>query len=373
MSYICRHRSGFETRRQAADQADASPSTGDTLGDGQVSCVRVGLAAFCADWFRQVGLQTGGCGLADTLHEDYSRMAAFLRQCFDQVVAPGVISTATEAAEAANSFREAGIDALLAAHIMWSEDQPLLELLRSCQDIPLVLWNYHPTGVLPAKLTVNDLFRLSGTVGMLQGSAPMERLRTAVHMVSGTPGDPGLAQVLREYNAAVGIRKMFRGMRAARIAGRCEAMTGTWVDGESLRSRLGVELLEISAAEYASFCEAVEANRIEAFRERLTRDFPLVDVSTASLRLACRNTLALDDLAMKHNLGAAAIQDLDPELHRLAGIRPCLCPPASGAELPLAWKAISLPRWACRRPCGPAQCPACLRKFLRMIRGKTSC
>ena len=45
------------------------------------------------------------------------------------------------------------------------------------------------------------------------------------------------------------------------------------------------------------------------------------------MRLACRNTLALDVLAEERGLGALAIQDLNPELHRLAGTRPCLCPP----------------------------------------------
>jgi L-arabinose isomerase len=247
-------------------------------------------------------------------------------------VTPGVICTVTEATEAVNRFREVQIDALLVVHIMWSEDQPLLEVLRHCQDTPVLLWNYHPTGNLPARLTVNDLFRLSGTVGMLQGSAPFERLGLTVHVVSGTPDDPDLTQRLREYSTALRIRKAFRGMRAARIAGRCEVMTGTYVNAESLRKRLGVELVEIDAAEYASCCEAVENDRVDAFQERVTREAAGIDVSAESLRLACRNTLALDDLVVQHDLGAVVIQDLDVELHRMAGIRPCLCPPVSAAR-----------------------------------------
>jgi L-arabinose isomerase len=291
--------------------------------------VRLGLAVFCADWFRQVGLQTGECGLAKTLQDDYARIVAILQRCFDQVVTPGVIFTAMEAAKAVDYFCEASIDALLLVHIMWSEDQPLLEVLHNRRDVPVLLWNYHPTGVLPPTLSVSDLFRFSGTVGMLQGSAPMERLGIKPRIVSGSPDDPNLAQALCECNAALRIRKMFQGMRAARIAGRCEVMTGTYVNAESLHNQLGVELVEISAAEYAAICEAVDEKRIEAFGEQVAKDFTVTDVSANSLRLAYRNTLALDDLVMRHDVGAVAIQDLDPELHRLVGIRPCLCPPIS--------------------------------------------
>ncbi len=293
------------------------------------SAVRIGLAAFCADWFKQVELQTSSSDLAGVLQRDYSQMAAFLSGCFGQVVAPGVISTVAEAAQAVKVFRDAQIDAILVVHIMWSEDQPLLEILRGCQDLPVLLWDYHPTGSLPAKLTVNDLFRLSGTVGLLQGSAPIKKLGLTPHIISGTPGDLDLLQVFREYDMALNIRKGFQGMRAGRISGRCEVMTGTYVDADSLRTRLGVCLVEIGAAEYASVCKSVGAWRVDAFRDELTSRFAVADVSAESLRLACRNTLALDDLVAQYDLCAVAIQDLDEELHRLAGIRPCLCPPVS--------------------------------------------
>ena len=290
---------------------------------------KVGLAALCAAWFQQVGLQGEGSEMAKTLADDYRRMVEFLGECFGQVVAPGIISTVSEAKRAAEFFRAEQVDALLLVHIMWSEDQPLLALLDGCQHLPILLWNYHPLGFLPDKLTVNDLFRCSGTVGMLQGSAPLQRLGLTFQLFTGAPGDPALRAILAQYDVALRLRREFRGLRAARVAGRCEVMTGTYVDEGTLQRSLGVTLVEISAHEYAEACAGVDGARVDAFYADQVARFPVLGVSEESLRLACRNTLALDDLVLRHNLGAVAIQDLDPELHRLAGIRPCLCPPIS--------------------------------------------
>jgi len=306
-----------------------------TVRDSEPSDVagaRIGLAAFCASWFKEVGLQGESGELAAVVQGDYARMVRFLRESFDQVVAPGIISTVADAERAAAAFDQAGVDALLLVHIMWSEDQPLLALLQGSPGLPILLWNYQPAGSLPAYLTVNDLFRFSGTVGILQGSAPMQQLGIKPPIVSGAPGDPALALTLQEYARALRIRREFQGAAAGRIAGRCEVMTGTYVDAQTLRTRLGVNLVEISAQEYAATCNAVHASRTEAYYADLVAKWPIEGVSEASLRLACRNTLALDDLVEKYDLHAMAIQDLDPELHQLAGIRPCLCPPVSAAR-----------------------------------------
>ena len=188
--------------------------------------VTVGLAAMCANWFKEVGLQGESGELAEMLQRDYSRVVAFLEECFGRVVAPGMISTAEEAGRAVQAFQEAHVDGVLLVYLVWCEDQPLLAILEACKDIPLLLWNYHPTGKLPEKLAVNDLFRFSGTVGILEGSAPLQRLGLQIPLVWGAPGEPHLACTLRDYALAMRTWHEFRDLRAGRIAGRCEAMTG---------------------------------------------------------------------------------------------------------------------------------------------------
>jgi len=291
--------------------------------------VKIGLAALCAAWFKQIGMNEPDSHLESALRQDYGRVVDFLRGCFDEVIAPGILSSPDDVALAVEQFEHHQVDAVILVHIVWSEDPVLLNLLDRCRGTPLWLWNYHPTGVLPQRLTVDDLSRFSGTVGMLQGSAPMQKRGLSPAVFSGVPGDASLAHELHERNAALRIRRAFRGLRAGQVAGRCEAMTGTFVDDDALRRTLGVTRVAITAGEYAAVCEAVDPRSVERYCADLRGRFEVRDVSETSLRIAARNTLALDDLVEKHGLGAVAIQDLDDELHRRVGTRPCLYPPRS--------------------------------------------
>jgi L-arabinose isomerase len=106
-------------------------------------------------------------------------------------------------------------------------------------------------------------------------------------------------------------------------------MTGTFVDDAALSRALGVTRVPVTAAAYEAICEAVNGQRVDDYVDDLRRRFEVRGVSEASLRLAARNTLALDDLVDQRRLGAVAIQDLDEELHRRVGTRPCLYPPRS--------------------------------------------
>jgi L-fucose isomerase-like protein len=296
------------------------------------SRVKIGLAPLCAAWFKQIGANEPDSRFAATLRQDYSRVVEFLRECFDDVVAPGVLSSAGDVGLAVEQFEREQVDGVILLHIVWSEDPVLLSLLDRIGGMPLWLWNYHPGGDMPQRLTVDDLFRFSGTVGMLQGSAPMQRRGLRPGILAGAPGEPSLAHEMREVNAALRIRRVFRGLRAGQVAGRCEAMTGTFVDDDALWRVLGVKRVEISAGEYFSLCEEVAPYETERYCTELHRRFEVRDVSEPSLRIAARNTLALDTLVERHDLSAVAIQDLDDELHRLVGTRPCLYPPKSLAR-----------------------------------------
>jgi L-fucose isomerase-like protein len=293
---------------------------------------KVGLAAMCAAWFKQIGLQEPDSDLAKVLQQDYGRMVECLGGCFDEVIAPGILSSQDDAARATDRFSQEQVDAVVLVHIVWSEDPVLLSFLDRWRSTPVWLWNYHPTGTLPPRLTVDDLFRFSGTVGMLQGSAPLQKRGLRLEVFSGSPGDASLVRDLRERNAALCIRKAFRGLRAGQIAGRCEAISGTFVDDAALSRALGVTRVAVTAAEYSSTCEAVDPGRVDRYCAELRERFEVRGVSEPSLRIAARNTLALDDLVEQLQLGAVAIQDLDEELHRRIGTRPCLYPPRSLAR-----------------------------------------
>ena len=291
--------------------------------------VKIGLAALCAGWFKQIGLHEPDSSLANTLKCDHSRIVEFLSSCFDEVVTPGILSSPEDVARAAERFKQEKVDAVILVHIVWSEDPTLLSFLDNCRGVPVCLWNYHPTGSLPPRLSVDDLFRFSGTVGMLQGSAPMQKRGFRPSVICGSPGDATLRLELQECNAALGIQRDFRGLRAGQIAGRCDAMTGTFVNDQALNDQLGVTRVAVTAAVFQEICEAVKPCEIDQYCTHLRQAFEIRSVSEKSLRIAARNTLALDELVEQQRLGAVAIQDLDEELHRRIGTRPCLYPPRS--------------------------------------------
>ena len=130
--------------------------------------ISIGVAAFSAHWFQEMGLQDDPT-LSDDLKRDYRRMVESLKRHFPVVVAPGVISTEEEAARALSHFRDEAIDAQMLVHIVWSEDQPLLRLLEGrMREWPLFLWNYHPFGALPP-LTMRPPARLSPRPESMRG------------------------------------------------------------------------------------------------------------------------------------------------------------------------------------------------------------
>ena len=291
--------------------------------------VTVGVAAFSAQWFEDVGMQTQAGGFSQFLAEDYLRLTDMLRECFGGVVAPGVITNPTKARAALAQYRAGKIDLLLVLHMAWNEDQPLLTLLDEGDGWPVVWWNYHPTGRVPKYLKVDDLLHYCGTVGMLQGSAVMQRRRVWPSYVAGPIGDTTLKTALRECATAAAMQRSLVGMRAGQIAGRCEAMTGTFVDRGALKAQLGVEMEEISAKDYADICARVSSERIRDYVAVVRSSVRECRVGDEALAMAVRCTLALDDLVKQYALGAVAVQDLDPELHQLLGTRPCLLPPES--------------------------------------------
>jgi L-arabinose isomerase len=293
--------------------------------------VTIGLVALCAEWFRQVDHNSESGDLSGMLQQDYERISQFLEECFGSVVAPGPISTVAEARNAIRVFNIANIDAVVLVHILWSEDQPLIEIMNKLDRHPVILWDYHPQEVFPEHLSITDLFRRSGTVGLLQGSSPMARLGFSFQMVSGRPGDSKLTEELLEYKTALSVCREFNGLRIGRIAGNCEIMTGTIANVESVHKYLGVELLDISLDEYAAACFEVSDKEIVDYASDIIKRYEVREVSTKSLQTSARCALGLERLVEQQRFGAVGIQDLAPGLHRILGTRPCLPP----------WKCIS--------------------------------
>lgn len=297
--------------------------------------VKAGLAALSAEWFSQVGIQNDASkrygDLPRAVESDTEAVMAAVRKHFDPVF-PGRITSPAAARNAIEMFRRENVQVVIICHIMWSEDAPLIEILKAIGDLPVILWCYSPYRTLPDRMTSLELFRSSGTVGMLQGSAPMKKMGVRFGFVFGHPADPTLARGLAEYAKVIAARASLRTLRIGRIAGRCEPMTGTWFDEFRLLAALGPAIAPISAYRLREAAGAVSDADLDDFVGHLKAGYAIHGVSDRSLRLAARASLGVERLALEEGLGAVAIEDLNPELHRLLKTRPCLWTPRLAAN-----------------------------------------
>lgn len=301
-----------------------------TVGSMFKRKAKVGLLLLAADWFWQQNIQGSGGRYSRVPQLVEVDMAALTGAIADdlELVTVGLVHNVSQARAAVKRFRAADIDLLLICSIIWSEDQPLIEVLRSLPEVPLLVWCFTPSATLPKRVSVIELFRRSGPVGALQHSAPLRRLGRRFGIVCGAPGDPAVRRAIREYAAAARVVRALKRVTIGLLPGHCEAMTGTFTDKTRLRKEMGPVVKKISVAQYAASVATVPQKEAVAFAEHLKKRYPLSEVSSESLLQASRASLGLAKLAEEQQLDAIALNDLAPELHRALGVRPFLAVPS---------------------------------------------
>jgi L-arabinose isomerase len=189
-------------------------------------------------------------------------------------------------------------------------------------------------------MTMTDLFRASGPVGALQASGPLKRLGRRFGFAFGPAGDPAAIRPIAAFCRAARVARALRRVAIGVLPYRCDQMTGTYVDEFRLRKELGPELKYLSILDYKTFCDEVAPARVEQFLHELRARYPLsASVTAAGLERAARASLGLAGLVERHHLDALALEDVNEELHRLVGLRPCLAVPELSARAVVSMEA----------------------------------
>ena len=205
-----------------------------------------------------MGLQAGPWQARPGWSKDIRRVLTALERSF-QVIYPGPITTVEQAAAAGRRFRAEGAELLILVHLLWSEDGPLVRLLRESSGLPILLWCYNPYDRLPEHLSTQELFRASGPVGFLQGSAPLARMGIGFSYVFGHPEDTRLAAELSDYARAFAVRAALSSLRIGQLGPRLR------FHGRRVRGRvpaaleLGVSLVPLSAWRLAQEAKGLPA------------------------------------------------------------------------------------------------------------------
>ena len=286
---------------------------------------KAGLVLLTAEWFSEISYDVTEEDTANisAMVQDNARMAVeTIGKHFD-VVHPKIITTIEDAKEACREFKAADVDVLIIAHLIYSGDDPLIEVLLQMKGTPVILWCYNIYRKLPRITKMCDYFSVTGAPGMLQGIAPMKRM--GVKFVFGVPGSEKLDKAFHDWSLALSVKKAMRSLNIAAIGRRYEPMSGAWIDELRLKTVLGPKVVWISAFEYAQMVKAVDEELLREFVNEQKAAYRVSDQLTdEDIMTASRASIACYDLCKKYNCEVLSVQDMDQEIHDMIGCRPQL-------------------------------------------------
>ena len=292
---------------------------------------KVGLLMLAAGWFWEKGIQGSDRGryskLSSIVEKDTEKIINILKEHVD-LVETGLVYSIDKAANAVEKFKENKIELLIVCHLMWSEDQPLIKVLNEVSGTPLLIWCYSPHRRLPPRINAVELFRGSSPVGTLQSSIVIKKLGKDFDFVIGSPDDDNVINAITEYAEVAHMIRELKDIKIGLLPYRCEVMMDTYVDEFRLMRQLGPTVKFISIAEFSSIAKEIKKSDVAAYVNDLKKKYEIIGVKDRSLFQSARASLALVKVAKRFNLDAIAIDDINEELHRTMGLRPCLYPPA---------------------------------------------
>jgi len=289
---------------------------------------RVGLFVAAGKWIWDVGNEAAAGskfrGLSRAVVEAAESIKRKLSETMDLAVSQ-VCLTREDAVKASTRLRELNPDLLVVCSIVWTEDEPVLAILEQLPDVPVVLWCYQTKQRPPSDMDMMSLFLLSGPVGALQLSGPIKKMGRRYGVVFGHQDDPQCIKGLSEYAEAARVAADLRYATIGLLPYRCPQMTGTYTDEFRLRSELGPMLTPVSVMELKAAVDTISDCDVDAFVRDIKRRFKvLADVGEDNLRHSSRISLGLAKLVLTRGFDGLALEDLNPELHQLLGVRPCL-------------------------------------------------
>lgn len=286
---------------------------------------KVGFLALAAKWFWDTEMSDSKFREQALLQ--VRNVEASLAESHE-LVSAGLVTTEQAAHSAAEKFRQANVDVIVACCAMWSEDQPLLRVVEELHRTPLLLWCWTPGTTLPERLTALDLIKWSGPVGAQQISGALRRSGQKFAFVLGSHTEKDTLGEIRDFVAAAATAGGLRRARIGLLPYRYYVMTNTWVDEFDLMSRLGVDVIYVSVNDLRLSSASVEESEVKSYVEELHGIRISFEVSPQGLSEAARVSLGLAKIVEDLRLDAISIGDCNDELHATMKCRPCLYLPS---------------------------------------------
>lgn len=212
-----------------------------------------------------------------------------------------LVSDASEAVAVSQKLSENSPDLLLILQATFADSTMALELARQV-DAPLLFW------ALPEARTGGRL-RLNSLCGINLAAHALTREGLDYDYIYAAPDDAAALQRVRIFAGAARVRRLLRNARIGRIGAHPEGFDSCRFNPQGLKSRLGVEVVQVDLKRIFQEARGADTNQIENLLNRLSEKLGgLAEVDQSALCGTMGTYLALRDISRDEQLDGLAVR-----------------------------------------------------------------
>lgn len=289
---------------------------------------KLGVVFFAARWFEEVvlGSERSASEFSRFLKEDTAKITTGLSGACKVVECP-LVTSMEKARQSAHKLLAEDVDAVLLCFVVWSEDEYLLPFRDVMQIKPTILWVYTPYRRAPEKTDIMTLFRNSGIVASFESFGVMKKLGVKPTCIVGSSQDQEPFAKITKFARAASVYKQLKTAKLGVLPCRNDQMIVTYVDEFRLYSQIGPCVDYISVLQLKDASEGIPEHEVVEYARSIKSGFSIDErVTDEQLHKSARASLGMERIMSEHHLDGLALSDLNPELHEVMRLRPCLYP-----------------------------------------------
>ncbi|HEV2351566.1 MAG TPA: hypothetical protein VG028_17180 [Terriglobia bacterium] len=174
-------------------------------------------------------------------------------------------------------------------------------------ECPILIWSLQLDSRVTSDYDLPTLIRNSGTLGATALANTLvrngQKFRVICSAGEAASGSPALARLFAAARAAAALRTA----RIAVIGKPFAEMSDVILNPVAFQDTLGASFVTVSADELAQRCAGVQDHEVIEARRQLQHHFATEDLAPSEMDRSLRLLVALDSLAVEHQLSAGAL------------------------------------------------------------------
>ena len=291
---------------------------------------KIGIVFFAAKWFEEVVLGKNKTTKVFNrfITESTEKVINKFSKDFEVINYP-IVNSIDKSRQVSKDLLAKDIDCLVLCFIVWSEDEYLLPFKDLMKIRPTILWAYTPYTKAPLKSDIMTLFRNSGIVGTFEGFGVMSKMGVNPFYITGSSVEKEPFDKIKKIIRAAKVCKDLKTTKLGVLPYRNNQMIVTYVDEFRLYSQIGPVIDYISVLQLKKAADSIPKNKISRYVKEIKSKFKIDSrITDKNLYSSGKASLGMQKIIEDRNIDGLALSDLNPELHEVMGLRPCLYPEA---------------------------------------------